>query len=250
MKKKIFSLCLVVALVATAVVGGTLAYFTDTTETATNTFKIGDVDITLDEPAWTLNDSHTLMPGKTFAKDPTITVAKDSQDCWVFMKVEVNKFNAWLRLVGIQNGFVVVDPNCRNENGTCQGHINATKFEEFFKSGAYKDAFDEWFGGVNHDIWQIMNLDEVMNTIVASWNDKSIKTVAPIFGYKTALKANDKVTLFNSVTMPATVTTKQLEDSRFNTEKKDWELKITAYAIQKEQIETLDDAYDAMFNKK
>ena len=249
MKKKIFSLCLVVALVATAVVGGTLAYFTDTTQTETNTFKVGNVDISLTEDAWKADKAHTLMPSKTFAKDPTITVADDSQDCWVFMKVEINKFNAWLRLVGIQNGFVVVDPNCTKENGTCQGHIDAEKFEAFFMTGAYKAAFDEWFGGVDHNAWQIMNLDEVKRTIVASWSDSSIKTVAPIFGYKTVLGKNDKVTLFNSVTMPASVTTEQLKNSRFNTEQKDWELKITAYAIQNEGIDTLDDAYAKMFNK-
>ena len=32
MKKKIIALCLVVCLLAIAVIGGTLAYFTDTTE--------------------------------------------------------------------------------------------------------------------------------------------------------------------------------------------------------------------------
>lgn len=48
MKKKIVSLCLVVALAATAVIGGTLAYFTDTKE-ATNTITTGDVSIQLYE---------------------------------------------------------------------------------------------------------------------------------------------------------------------------------------------------------
>lgn len=48
MKKKIVSLCLVVALAATAVIGGTLAYFTDTQE-ATNTITTGDVSIQLYE---------------------------------------------------------------------------------------------------------------------------------------------------------------------------------------------------------
>lgn len=48
MKKKIVSLCLVVALAATAVIGGTLAYFTDTKE-ATNTITTGDVSIWLYE---------------------------------------------------------------------------------------------------------------------------------------------------------------------------------------------------------
>ena len=48
MKKKIVSLCLVVALAATAVIGGTLAYFTDTEE-ATNTITVGNVSIWLAE---------------------------------------------------------------------------------------------------------------------------------------------------------------------------------------------------------
>lgn len=48
MKKKILSLCLVVALAATAIIGGTLAYFTDT-EQVTNTMVIGNVQINIDE---------------------------------------------------------------------------------------------------------------------------------------------------------------------------------------------------------
>lgn len=48
MKKKILALCLVVALAVTAVVGGTLAYFTDTDD-ATNTFTVGNVNIDLQE---------------------------------------------------------------------------------------------------------------------------------------------------------------------------------------------------------
>lgn len=48
MKKKIFALCLVIALAATAIIGGTLAYFTDTDE-ATNTFTAGGVKIDLIE---------------------------------------------------------------------------------------------------------------------------------------------------------------------------------------------------------
>ena len=48
MKKKITAIFLCVALVAIAVVGASLAYFTDT-KTATNTFTMGDVKIKLDE---------------------------------------------------------------------------------------------------------------------------------------------------------------------------------------------------------
>ena len=48
MKKKIISLCLVVALGATAAIGGTLAYFTDK-DNATNEFTVGNVNIELYE---------------------------------------------------------------------------------------------------------------------------------------------------------------------------------------------------------
>jgi len=48
MKKKIIALCLVVCLLAIAVIGGTLAYFTDT-DTATNVITVGNVTATLYE---------------------------------------------------------------------------------------------------------------------------------------------------------------------------------------------------------
>ena len=58
MKKKILSLCLVAALAATAVIGGTLAYFTDTDE-ATNTFTTANVSIQLIEQQ--RNDEGTAL---------------------------------------------------------------------------------------------------------------------------------------------------------------------------------------------
>ena len=48
MKKKILSLCLVIALAATAIIGGTLAYFTDAEQT-TNEMTVGNIDINLEE---------------------------------------------------------------------------------------------------------------------------------------------------------------------------------------------------------
>ena len=58
MKKKIIALCLVIALAATAVIGGTLAYFTDTDE-ETNTFTVGNVSIDLIESQY-----HRVNAGK------------------------------------------------------------------------------------------------------------------------------------------------------------------------------------------
>ena len=65
MKKKILALCLVVALAVTAVVGGTLAYFTDT-DNETNTFTVGNVKIDLLESQY-----HRVNAGKGNAVNQT-----------------------------------------------------------------------------------------------------------------------------------------------------------------------------------
>ena len=78
-----------VCLVAVAVVGGSLAYFTDE-EKATNTFTVGNVDITLTEPKWDVEKA-TLIPGREIAKDPTITVKETSQRAYTFLKVQLSE---------------------------------------------------------------------------------------------------------------------------------------------------------------
>ena len=88
MKKKITAIALVVCLVAVAIVGGSLAYFTDE-EKATNTFTVGNVDITLTEPKW-VEEKATLIPGREIAKDPTITVEETSQRAYTFLKVQLS----------------------------------------------------------------------------------------------------------------------------------------------------------------
>lgn len=93
MKKKIVSVCLVVCLLATAIIGTTLAYFTDSTQKETNTFTMGKVDIELDEPQWDAGmaadeEYNKLVPSTTITKDPTVTVVEGSEDCYVFVKVE------------------------------------------------------------------------------------------------------------------------------------------------------------------
>ena len=81
MKKKILVLCLVVALAVTAVVGGTLAYFTDTDAKA-NTFTTGKVDITLNE---TFTQESKLLPGKDIAK--IVNVTNNAEDAYVRLHI-------------------------------------------------------------------------------------------------------------------------------------------------------------------
>lgn len=89
MKKKIIAVCLIVALAATAVVGGTLAWFTDD-EVASNVFTVGNVDIELTEPNWTSTgsqDAPEIYAGEALAKDPTVENI-GANPCFVRIKVE------------------------------------------------------------------------------------------------------------------------------------------------------------------
>ena len=92
MKKKITAIFLCVALVAIAIVGASLAYFTDT-KTATNTFTMGDVKITLDEAnangeGRVTSNEYNVYPGAVVNKDPTVqNTGKNA--AWIRAKVEV-----------------------------------------------------------------------------------------------------------------------------------------------------------------
>ncbi len=79
-------------------VGATLAYLTSQ-DSVTNTFTVGKVAITLDETdvdVYGVKDgenrvkanTYKLIPGHSYIKDPTIHVAADSENCWLFVKVE------------------------------------------------------------------------------------------------------------------------------------------------------------------
>lgn len=79
MKKKILALCLVVALAVTAVVGGTLAYFTDTDE-ATNTFTAGGVKIDLIEQERGANGLQNFTQNKVLM--PIVGSAQGEKDSY------------------------------------------------------------------------------------------------------------------------------------------------------------------------
>lgn len=81
--------------VAAIVAGGTIAYFTDK-DTATNTFTVGNVDITLNETDFDGADIDPdnvgqLMPGSAkttgVAKNATVTVEDGSSDSYVWVEL-------------------------------------------------------------------------------------------------------------------------------------------------------------------
>lgn len=82
---KTMFMILAVVLIVGISVGGTLAWLTDTTTPVTNTFTVGDINITLTESE---NLNLKMVPGNTITKDPKVTVVGGSEDCWLFVKVD------------------------------------------------------------------------------------------------------------------------------------------------------------------
>lgn len=101
MKKRISIAVSVVALALLLIAGTvavTVAYLTSVKQ-VTNTFTVGKVEITLFETPVdadgqktsgdpVLTNEYHLLPGKTYDKDPTVTVKAGSEACWLFVKVE------------------------------------------------------------------------------------------------------------------------------------------------------------------
>lgn len=100
-KKTILVAAIAVMLVAALVVGGTLAYFTDT-KNATNTFTVGNVKIDLNEQQKGENglekfdQDKTLVPGKSndgnaVSKIVTVSNTGDN-DAWVWVELKIPKY--------------------------------------------------------------------------------------------------------------------------------------------------------------
>ena len=84
-KALLLALCAVL-LVAVSVLG-TMAYLTSKTQVITNTFTVGDINIELTETKPESKQAK-IIPGVDIEKDPKVTVMKDSEACWLFVKVE------------------------------------------------------------------------------------------------------------------------------------------------------------------
>ena len=102
---KIIPLLLALALLVCCGIGGTVAWLMDSTEAVTNTFTIGDINLTLVESPYNaannsygnpvqstrenpLTNSYPLIPGNSYKKDPKVTVLANSEDCYLFVRME------------------------------------------------------------------------------------------------------------------------------------------------------------------
>lgn len=206
--KKTLLVCLCAVAVLTAAVVGTLAWLTDS-EKATNTFTIGQVDITVDEAKVntdgtpvtgadrvTENQYH-MIPGQTYTKDPTLTVEADSEEAYVRMLVTLN---------------------CKSELDT------------IFAPGVKLDSI---FNGWDSTTW----------TYYKETEDTDANTVTFEFRYKTTVDPDGEAVvldaLFDSFTVPGTLDGDDLKAI------KDLTITVEGHAIQAAGFDTADLAWAA-----
>ena len=105
--KKRLLLIVLLGVISLTFIGGTVAWLTQT-NTLTNSFTIGTFEIpttdptdgsqvSLDghlyEPSWDESETHKLLPGVTFAKDPYVGIGQGSEDAEVYVYVKNNFSN-------------------------------------------------------------------------------------------------------------------------------------------------------------
>ena len=149
-KTKALALALCAVLLVVTTVFVTMAFLTSK-DSVKNTFTVGKVTITLDEAdvksdgtyvsnkeARVDTNEYKLIPGHTYIKDPTIHVADDSEECWLFVKVENG-------LEDIIDAKTIEDQ--MNDNGwsSVAGETNIYAYEKIAtaKTGDYK-VFDNF----------------------------------------------------------------------------------------------------------
>ena len=102
-KKQMVMAAAACAMMGVMAIGGTMAYLTDS-ETATNTFTIGQVKIDLEEPEYaklTETQKKDLVPNQIVAKDPQVENT-GVNDAIVFSKVEIIAHQLLQQLISIQ----------------------------------------------------------------------------------------------------------------------------------------------------
>lgn len=230
-KSKALLLTLCAVLLVAASVLGTMAYLTST-DTVTNTFTVGKVEIKLDETDVTnptgsrvQANSYKLMPGTTYTKDPTVTVKAGSEESYVRMKVTFNNAKEIIALC--------TDPEYADEVTGVENAFPLIRMVNFVKANAAK-----WDGIIPDNMVETEDMLAMPKYFVY---DKTADTLTYIFYYRETVTAPtaDVVlpVLFNSITVPEWVTGAQL--AKLN----NFKITVVAEAIQTGSFADVDDAW-------
>lgn len=257
-KKSILMAAIAVMLVAVLVVGGTLAYFTDT-KSATNTFTMGNVSIDLKEQQKGENglepfeQNKQLVPGKSNdgnAVSKIVTVTNTSKDnaAWVWVELKIP-------------AYLVSKEYPTNESKNALHWNSYGCFNVEYNAGNYwKLATSDGIVDADHNV-----TDPKMVAVGDGlWNDYKyvgrvtengteyvvIRTTMAktLSAGKTSLPCLAQVYMDWRVTTSADGSMYNLPDSRTISTQLPWNVIVTAYAIQADGFNTVDEAVAAYNN--
>ena len=211
MKKKILALSMCIALAAIAIVGVSLAYFTDT-KTATNTFTMGNVKIKLDETDVknpegdrVASNEYNVYPGAVVTKDPIVhNVGQNA----AYIRATVNVSN-WMNLVGAYY----------------------PEFKPTYPNDGYKAALNLLVGELGEG-WSVV---DVVNGDVFTIGQFDAKFILKYDGVLAS--GADTTAMFQTVTIPTGI-------DNANADSFD-EVKVVAQAIQADGFDTWEAAFAA-----
>lgn len=233
-KSKALLLTLCAVLLIAASVLGTMAYLTST-DTVTNTFTVGKVEIKLDETDVTnptgsrvQANSYKLMPGTTYTKDPTVTVKAGSEESYVRMKVTFNNAAALMEML----------PSAEDFDDDADALALAKKLAPMLYLTNYTALDSVWLPDVT-----MLYGDAVLANPNYFDYDAANDTVTYIFYYPTTVTATTAdVTLpalFDTIKVPEHVTGEQL--AKLN----NFKITVIAEAIQAGSFANADKAWAA-----
>lgn len=105
-KTKITLVAISLSVIILSIIGGSIAWLVASTESVKNTFTYGDINIALDEAKLDINgntvdenndgtpdrttkgNEYKIIPGNSVTKDPKVTVKANSEDAWLFVKLD------------------------------------------------------------------------------------------------------------------------------------------------------------------
>lgn len=233
-KSKALLLTLCAVLLVAASVLGTMAYLTSS-DTVTNTFTVGKVEIKLDETDITnptgprvQANSYKLMPGTTYTKDPTVTVKAGSEESYVRMKVTFNNATKIIALC--------TDPEFAGDGPT--GVENAFPLIRMVN---YTDTAELYWDGLLLD--NMFETEEMLAMPKYFVYDETADTLTYIFYYRETVTAStaDVVlpVLFDTIKVPEWVTGEQLAELN------NFKITVVAEAIQAGSFANADKAWAA-----
>lgn len=232
-KSKALLLTLCAVLLIAASVLGTMAYLTST-DTVTNTFTVGKVEIKLDEtdvtnptgPRVTAN-SYKLMPGTTYPKDPTVTVKAGSEESYVRMKVTFNNATKIIALC--------TDPEFADEVTGAENAFPLIRMVKFVEANAAK-----WDGIIPDNM---VDTEDMLADAKYFAYDETADTLTYYFYYTDTVGAPDGdvvlPVLFDTIKVPEWVTGEQLKALN------DFRITVVAEAIQAGSFANADKAWEA-----